>query len=487
MYTARGGNLSELGDVEVFPTQDQIHLFHLTLPNHDVVHHAVSDDGLSWRELPRALHTGDPDECDDDQIWTMSVTESGGAYYMLYTALARAESGRVQRTALATSTDLIHWTKHPGNPVGQADPRWYESAPETSGRVSWRDPKPILVGDTYYAAVCAREASGPLMRRGCIGQLASKDLVTWEARPPLLSPHRYWDLECPQVFELGGVYYATAGAMEDWSQRYWMAPRYEGPYVVPPDGGVLAPKGHYAGRVCRWQGLDLYFCWHTNKSWTETDYDWLTPRSPLGKFVVAPLVLVQRPDGSLGRRSFPAWASYRDGAPRVLAPASETLLRSASAGAVWSLQAGGGMDVLASAEHAEDIWLVGELTLAGVRGGIAFRLDDQGGGYYVEIVSGSTEVILKKWLPINTTDGRPSYRYVELQRGALQQSVAPGEAIPFLLISSGAYVECSLGGEVVLSTLSAERTVGRVGIWAESGDVSASELAWAPLRKLRHT
>ncbi|MBA3414102.1 MAG: hypothetical protein H0U10_02615, partial [Chloroflexia bacterium] len=46
MYAPRGFGLSELGDIDVVATGDALHLFHLTLPNHDVVQHAVSDDGL---------------------------------------------------------------------------------------------------------------------------------------------------------------------------------------------------------------------------------------------------------------------------------------------------------------------------------------------------------------------------------------------------------------------------------------------------------
>ncbi len=45
---------------------------------------------------------------------------------MLYTGINRGERGLIQRIGLATSDDLIHWTKHPANPVLEADERWYE-------------------------------------------------------------------------------------------------------------------------------------------------------------------------------------------------------------------------------------------------------------------------------------------------------------------------------------------------------------------------
>src|SRR4051812_20371756 len=128
MYAPRGFGLSEVGDVEVFPERDRLHLYHLTLPNHDAVQHVVSDDGLAWTQVSDALRTGDPGDCDDDMIWTMSVTARDNVYYMVYTALARAENGQIQRTGLATSTDLIHWNKSHSNPVAEADPRWYEAA-----------------------------------------------------------------------------------------------------------------------------------------------------------------------------------------------------------------------------------------------------------------------------------------------------------------------------------------------------------------------
>jgi beta-fructofuranosidase len=481
VYAPRGFGLSEVGDVEVFPEGDRLHLFYLTLPNHDVVQHVVSDDGLAWQTLPNALRTGEPGACDDDQIWTMSVTERAGTYYMVYTALARAEDGRVQRTAMATSTDLIHWTKNSANPVAEADLRWYEATVAgEAGWVSWRDPKPILVDGTYYATVCARERSGPQLRRGCVGLLASTDLISWEVRPPLFAPRAYWDLECPQVFRVGQRYYLTAAIMEDRTQRYWVADRFAGPYRVPNDGGILAPRGHYAGRVCHWRDLDLYFCWH------KADYDWLGFHNPHGKLVPAPLVLELRDDGSLARRSFPGWETYRIGSALRPAPRPTTLLHEQSA-ADWRLATEVGRDVVATGEAVEDVVVDGALDLAAPLGGLAFRLDEAGGGYFVELSPGSREVTLKKWLPGHSADdGRPWFRYAELQRGALPRALAPGQAVGFRLIVNGSYVEVSFDGEVVLATATAERTTGLVGIWADSGQIRALDLQWSRLKRPEH-
>ena len=495
MYATGGFGPSEVGDVEVFPNGEELHLFHLTLPNHDLVQHLVSVDGLAWRRLPPALRTGDPGDCDDDQLWTMSVTARDGRYHMLYTALATAERGRVQRTALAVSDDLVRWTKSDRNPVAQADPRWYETDVAASGIVSWRDPKPIRIGETYYATVCARERAGPLMRRGCVGLLASRDLVSWEVRPPLFAPRRFWDLECPQVFALGGRFYLTAGIMEDGSQRYWVAPRFEGPYETPPDGGVLAPAGHYAGRVCQWQGRDLFLCWHEPRPRQRdrllpSTVDWATARNPFGKFLVAPLVLEPRPDGSLARRSFPGWLNYLAEPREPVPPPAASLFhgRPTPDDGRWQVRAeGGGMDVLVVAEPFADLWFEGSLRLDGASGGLAFRLDDEGGGFFVALVAGSDAVELVKWLPIRDPfDDRRWFRVVELQRGRLPRPLTRGEPVGFRLLVVGPYLECSFGDDVVLATLSAERRVGRVGLWVESGTLRADDLRLAPMRAPEH-
>lgn len=488
MYAPPGFGWPEVGDVEVFPKDDgELHLFHLTLPNHDAVRHAVTTDGLAWRQLPDALRTSDPGACDDDMIWTMSVTAHDGRFYMLYTALGSPDGGRVQRTGLAVSDDLVRWTKSDRNPVAQADPRWYETeldGPEGRRTISWRAPKPLKVGDTYYATVDARERGGPTLRRGCAGLMTSTDMQHWEVQPPLFAPRRYWDLECPQPFAVDGTFYLTAAIMEDRTQRYWAADAITGPYRTPPDGGVLVPQGHYAGRVCRWRGEDLYFCWH--KADFAVPYDFPGVRNPAGKFVMAPLALVPRSDGSLAVRTFSGWRAYADGDATAPTAAPRSLYGDRDTGGAFSVEApDGANDLVATAEDAEHFLLQGVLHLDAASGGLGFQLDGEGGGYFVEITSGGTEVRLLKWLPA-PREGRPYFMYTVLQRGQLRAPAAPDAPLPFALLVVGAYIEVTLGDEVVLCTLSAERTRGPVGLWAQSGTARAEELRLTPMRVPRH-
>jgi beta-fructofuranosidase len=76
----------------------------------------------------------------------MSVLPRDGRFYMLYTALCRAEAGRVQRVGLAVSDDLETWVKEPG-PIIEAAAPHYRTDRDGAPWVAWRDPKPVVLAD----------------------------------------------------------------------------------------------------------------------------------------------------------------------------------------------------------------------------------------------------------------------------------------------------------------------------------------------------
>lgn len=483
MYTPSGFGTSELGDIEVVPDGDDLHLFHLTLPNHDLIQHAVSRDGLSWQPLPAALRTGDPGADDDDQIWTMSVTPRPDrpGWVMLYTALSSADQGRVQRVAIAESDDLRHWRKRPDLPVIAADPQWYEADPASVGTVSWRDPKPLRIEDGYLATICAREATGPLPRRGCAGLLTSSDLEHWETQPPLFTPRRYWDLECPQLFRVespaGPRWALVAAIMEDRSLRYWLADNPLGPYHVPPGGDILAPAGHYAARATRWQGRDLLFAWHQprlHQGWQSTPHtvDWVEARNPFGKHLAPPLEIAPRADGSLALRSFAGWQAYERGRWRP-APAG------------WALRAASTTQMTFAAPPAHDYQVRGDLTLAAARGGLALRVgEDESSGLFIELTPGSRTVTLQRWGVRQRDMGAAlGLTYDVLQQAELHAPLRAGEPVPFTLLNVGAYVEFSVNKEVVLATMTGRPANGACGVWMEDGELETNDVQWVAMRQ----
>ncbi len=177
------------------------HLFYLNAPRSlgdpELRHrsagvgHAVSSDLRSWELLPDALRAGAPGGPDDLAIWTGCVVRpDGGQWHLFYTGTTDVDGELVQTTCLATSSDLLTWTRDPANPLLRADPRWYETLGEGWPGENWRDPwvYPDRDGDGWHMLVTARARIGPLDDRGVVGAAWSPDLRRWEARPPRSAP-----------------------------------------------------------------------------------------------------------------------------------------------------------------------------------------------------------------------------------------------------------------------------------------------------------
>ncbi len=197
----------------------QHHIFYLQAPralgdpgrrhHNATIGHAVSRDLRDWHVLPDALHPGAPGCWDDLATWTGSVIDHDGRWYMLYTGVNRAEQGTVQRVGLATSDDLVHWSKHPANPLLEADARWYEVMGH--GRwhhQAWRDPWLFRSPDDglFHVLVTARSPHGDPDGAGVVGHARSGDLVEWEVLPPLTEPGDFAQVEVPQLIRVNERY-----------------------------------------------------------------------------------------------------------------------------------------------------------------------------------------------------------------------------------------------------------------------------------------
>ena len=114
MYASHGFLRSDIGDVDVVYHDGEYHLFHLVLPNHDFIAHAVSRDGMTWRRVQNALFVDDPGAWDDDMLWTMHVTadpDAPGRWRMFYTGLSRHEYDLVRTLPDASHCFLIRHGK----------------------------------------------------------------------------------------------------------------------------------------------------------------------------------------------------------------------------------------------------------------------------------------------------------------------------------------------------------------------------------------
>ncbi len=200
-------------DFWIADTGSEFHIFFLQAPKslgaqierhwNATVGHAVSIDLRQWEVLGTALEPGPVGSWEGMATWTGSVLEDGGTWYCFYTGTKQTRSGVEQRIALATSTDLVSWARHPSNPLIEFDPRWYELVEFDAWRDPWvtRDPD----GDGFHALITARARTGELDARGVIGHAWSADLTHWEVRPPLSEPGDFGHLEVPQVEVVDGT------------------------------------------------------------------------------------------------------------------------------------------------------------------------------------------------------------------------------------------------------------------------------------------
>ena len=225
MYSGSGFSDWEIGDITVIIHDGEYHLFHLIIPNHDYIAHAVSRDGLTWRRVKNALFVGDPGEWDDDMLWTMHVYEEEHRFIMYYTGLQRKDRGILSRVGIAESANLLNWTKinNESFPVGSGGEYYETTTANPRTWLSFRDPFRFDYDGESYLLVCARSVVGAVSRRGCVGVVRISAGKT-ELLPPMLHPMVYDDIECPCVFQLNNWFYLIGSIREDIMVRYWFAP-----------------------------------------------------------------------------------------------------------------------------------------------------------------------------------------------------------------------------------------------------------------------
>lgn len=80
---------------------------------------ATSKDMKLWKNVQdEPVMTPGPGEYDKDKIALNQVIKYKGRYYAYYHGSATTgPNAKLWSTAVATSTDLIHWEKYPGNPL----------------------------------------------------------------------------------------------------------------------------------------------------------------------------------------------------------------------------------------------------------------------------------------------------------------------------------------------------------------------------------
>ncbi len=151
--------------------------------------HAMSEDLVHWEHLPIAL-APDPDGPDVNGCFSGTALVDGDVVRMIY-------FGNPHGICIAASSDddLVHWEKHPANPV----------IPQPTHGEAYivYDPCMWKEGDTYYALSGGRTPE----RRDTAFLFRSRDLEHWEYLHPFYDAGDFSDLgeDCavPDFFPLG--------------------------------------------------------------------------------------------------------------------------------------------------------------------------------------------------------------------------------------------------------------------------------------------
>lgn len=269
------------------------------------VGHAVSDDLVSWTELPDALVPSDAPAWDDLAIWTGStVAGADGRWHLFFTGIGRAEGDRVQRIGHAVSDDLLTWTRLELAPL-EADPRWYETA-VIDGHAPWRDPWVLWDEEAGRWRMLITGSTAEVRRgaRGCVATATSADLLQWTVEPPVTPPAGIHQFEVPQVVEVDGQP-VLVWCMRDIDLGPEAAPPADGGPVLtgtwsaPADSPVgpfhidraepIRVPGTYAGRVLRDRTGGLVLIAFADRG----------PAGEFGGHLIDPVPLVLTPRGTL--------------------------------------------------------------------------------------------------------------------------------------------------------------------------------------------
>jgi beta-fructofuranosidase len=462
MYTGSGFSDWEIGDITVFIHNGVYHLFHLIIPNHDYIAHAVSNDGITWRRVNNALFVGHPGEWDDDMLWTMHVFEKNGKFQMYYTGLQRKDRGVISKIGLAESDNLIDWKKVKRDifPIAPQGVHYEEFHSNPRTWLSFRDPFHFEYKDEDYILLCTRTIEGPVSRRGCVGVMKINDHV--EELPPLLYPRVYDDIECPCVFQLNGYYYLIGSIREDIKIRYWFAPDFFGEYHSFHND-VLLPQGNYAARIVKDGEHTLLF----NFFFTHGKIDSLRVLPP-------PKELDTDPEGRLILKSYYRWdkmvlkiidqKDFDEVKPMLANPAG-TLVKEPDKLLVGSRL---GYEIFSFRKPSKGFIWEGEITVEGMgKLGLVSDLDDDSNGYFIslDVVNGLVQIRAWGFNPINT---RHNFIFNNIQAGNFRMK----RTFHFRLIRYGHYIELSIDGEVKITLLDYTYTGDRIGLYSASSVIS---------------
>jgi len=465
MYSGSGFSDWEIGDITVIIHDGVYHLFHLIIPNHDYIAHAVSTDGISWKRVNNALFVGHPGEWDDDMLWTMHVVEKDAKFEMYYTGLQRKDRGIISRIGFAHSNDLINWTKdrksiYPIQPKGI----FYETHEQNPRKwLSFRDPFKFEHKGEDYLLMAARSIHGPISRRGCVGMVRITN-DTMQLMPPLLHPMVYDDVECPCVFKLNGSFYLLGSIREDIKVRYWFAPDFLGEYHSFHED-VLLPPGNYAARTVQ-DGPHLLV------------YNFFYAFGQINALRVLPPPKQLSTDdrGRLVLKSYYRWEQMiTQTFTQQEFSECKSLFTNPTGFFVdtpGKLTCGSrsGYEIFCFQKPSNSFVWEGVLTVEGMgKLGLVCDMDEEGNGYFMSFDITHGQTTIRSW-GFNPKDNKQNFVFNDIQTALF--NMTSEASVHFKLIRYGNYIELSVNGVVKLTLMDYAFSGTGIGVYTASSVIA---------------
>lgn len=477
MYSGSGFSDWEIGDITVIIHEGVYHLFHLIIPNHDYIAHAISDDGISWRRVNNALFVGHPGEWDDDMLWTMHVVEANGKFEMYYTGLQRKDRGVISKIGFAESNNLIDWKKNKKN-IFPIEPKGifyetYKTNPRTW--LSFRDPFRFEYKGEVYLLVATRTLTGPISRRGCVGLVKITNDI-FELMPPLLYPRVYDDVECPCVFEMNGKFYLLGSIREDIKVRYWFANDFLGEYSSF-NADVLLPQGNYAARIVQDGEYMLLY----NFFYAYGKIDALRVLPP-------PKQLTTDNTGRLLLKSYYRWEVMvtRTVAQSAFGTVKKILNNPSSSFSAepgkWICGTTSGYEIFSFEKPSASFIWEGVLTVEGIgKFGLVSDIDADGNGYFISFDVSNGLVNIRSW-GFNPVDSRQNFIFKDIQSEVFTMN--KNTSFHFRLIRYVNYIELSIDDVVKLTLMDYTFSGNGIGVYSSSSVINLqdSELKILPVQ-----
>ncbi len=249
-----------VGDVMPFYDNGEMNIFYLQDGRNTTVGFhpfalMTTTDFVNYKDYGEVIPYVNDIYSQDMALGTGSVIkDNNGLYHAFYTGHNSYKNSGLphfEKIQHATSTDKIHWTKHP-------EDGFY------GGHNDFRDPYVYYVNEelTYYMLITTR-----VNDRGVIKQYKSKNLKVWtDCGVFFNNDSGSYNMECPTFIQYNGYYYLSYSEQGNHRVTHYRYKKNLSDPWIKPEVDYFDGEGFYAARIEKGYGNLYIFGWCGTKA-----------------------------------------------------------------------------------------------------------------------------------------------------------------------------------------------------------------------------